>query len=81
MIITIDLPEDTLAAIRADAGSQGRPIEQVAAERLSVLYMAEDEEQAAVEEALNELEAGQGRSFAEFSQEFSARFVSRYRTA
>ncbi len=81
MTITIELPEDTLAAIRADAGSQGRPIEQVAAESLAVLYMTEDEEQSAVEEALGELEAGQGRSFTEFSQEFSAHFASRYPTA
>ncbi len=45
---------------------------------LPVLYRDEDEEQAAIEEALGELEAGEGRPFDEFAQEFSARFASRY---
>lgn len=80
MTITINLPEDTLAALRADAGAQGRPAEQVAAEHLAALYVDEDDEKTAVEEALSELDAGQGRPFAEFAEEFSAHFAARYAT-
>ncbi|MBV9852240.1 MAG: hypothetical protein JO250_21445 [Armatimonadetes bacterium] len=81
MTITIDLPEDTVAALRADAGAQGRPAEQVAAEHLAALYTDTDDEEAAIEEALNELEGGQGRPFVAFSEEFSARFTARYGAA
>ena len=80
MTITLDLSADTLAALRADAGTQGRPVEQVAAERLAALYGDEDDEAVAVEEAFQELEAGQGRPFAEFADEFTARFNARYGT-
>ncbi len=81
MTIVIDLPEDTLAALRADAGAQGRPAEQVAAEHLAALYADEDDEEKAVEEALDQLSEGQGRPLAEYSEEFSARFAARYGAA
>jgi len=79
MTITINLPEETLAALRADAGAQGRPAEEVAAEYLAALY-GEDDEEIAIEEALGELESGKGRSFSEFTKEFSDRFATRYGT-
>lgn len=81
MTLTINLPEETLASLRADAGAQGRPAEQVAAERLAALYAnADNDETAAVEEALAELERGQSRAFDTFAAEFSAHFDSRYGT-
>lgn len=49
-------------------------------EYLAAFYLDEDDEQTAVEEALAELEAGQGRPFAEFTREFFASFDARYRT-
>lgn len=78
MTLMIDLPEATLAALQADAGEQGRPAEQVAAERLTLLYADADDEQAAVEEAFAEMERGEGRSFSSFAEEFDARFAARY---
>lgn len=82
MTLTINLPEETLASLRADAGAQGRSTEEVAAERLAALYAnADNDETAAVEEALAELERGQSRPFAAFADEFSARFDARYGTA
>ena len=78
MTLTITLPDDTLTALRADAQAQGRPAEQVAAEHLAVLYLEEDDEDIAVREALAELEAGKGRPFSEFTEEFSARFAARF---
>ena len=80
MTITLELPEDTLAALRADAGTQGRPVEDVAAERLAAFYVDADNEWAAVEEAFRELEAGQGKPFVDYVQEFSDRFETRYGT-
>ncbi len=77
MTITIDLPQATLEALRADAGAQGRPAEQVAAQYLAALFAEEDEE-SAINAALNELEASKGRPFAEFADELSARFAARY---
>ncbi len=77
MTITIDLPQETLEALRADAGAQGRPAEQVAAQYLAALF-AEQEEESAINEALDELEAGKGRPFTEFADELSARFATRY---
>ncbi len=79
MTITIDLPQETLEALQADAGAQGRLAEQVAAEYLVALFAEEDEE-TAINAALDELEAGKGRSFAEFAEELSARFAARYET-
>ena len=81
MTITIELPQDTLTALQADAGAQGRPAEQVAAELLAALYAEPDDEDAAVGEALRELDAGQGRPFTEFSKEFSDRFTAPFRAA
>lgn len=78
MTITINLPEDTFAALRADARAQGRPAEDVAAEGLAVLYTDQEDEIIAIEQGLKELEAGQGRPFHEFTQEFSRRFEERY---
>jgi hypothetical protein len=57
MTITIDLPQETLEALRADAGAQGRPAEQVAAEYFTALF-TEDDEETAVNAALDEMEAG-----------------------
>jgi len=74
MTITIDLPQETLEALRADAGAQGRPAEQVAAQYLASLF-AEQEEEAAINDALDEMEAGKGRPFAEFADGLSARFT------
>lgn len=73
MTITIDLPPKTIEALQADAGVQGRPAEQVAAEYLTALFAEDDaeEEAAALNTALDELEAGKGRPFAEFSRELS----------
>lgn len=81
MTIVIDLPEDTLAALRADAGAQGRAVEQVADEHLAALYADEDDEETAVEEALYQLSKGQGRPLAECSEELTARFAAHYKTA
>lgn len=81
MTLTIELPEGPLAALKADAGAQGRPAEQVAAEHLAAFYVDEDDEEAAVEEALGQLDKGQGRPLAEFSNEFAARFAARYGAA
>ena len=78
MSITIDLPEDILAALQADANAQGRTAEEVAAEGLVTLYMEEEDEDSAIEEGLRELEEGKGRPLAEFAEEFSARFEARY---
>jgi len=78
MTLTIDLHGETLAALQADAGAQGRPAEQIAAEYLASLYAHQDDEEAAINEALDELEEGQGRPLAEFAQEFSSRFAARY---
>ena len=78
MTITIELPEDTLAALRADAQEQGRPAEKVAAERLVALYAREDDLDTALSEAFAQLDAGQDRPFEEFAQEFSARFAARH---
>ena len=64
MTIMIDLPADTLVALRADAGAQGRPAEQVAAEHLAALYAVEDDEEAVVKEASDQLSQGQGRPLA-----------------
>ena len=79
MTIQIELPETTLAALKADAKAQGRTAEELAAEHLAAFYVDQDDEEAAVEEALGELEAGKGRPFAEFAEEFSARFAQRFR--
>lgn len=81
MTLTIELTEETLAALQADAGAQRRPAEQVAADRLAALYADQDDEEAAINEALDELEAGKSRPFEEFAQEFSSRFAARYSIA
>lgn len=81
MTIVIDLPADTLAALRADAGAQGRPAEQVAAEHLAALYADEDDEETAIEEALDQLSKGQSRPLSEYAEEFNARFAARYGAA
>ncbi len=77
MMLTIDLPEQTLAALQADAEAQGRGVEQIAAEHLASLYARQDDEDTAINEALDELEAGQGRPLVEFAQEFSSRCANR----
>lgn len=74
MTITIDLPQETLEALRADAGAQGRPAEQVASHCLVSLFADQDEE-TVINAALDELEAGKSRPFAEFADELSARFA------
>ena len=65
-------------ALRADAGTLGRPAEQVAAEHLAALYADQDQETAAIAEALQELEAGQGRPFSDFAKEFADRFAAHH---
>ena len=75
--LTINLPKDTLAALRADAKMQNRSAEDVAAEHLAALY-AEDDLDTALEEAFAQLDAGLDRPFEEFAQEFSARFAARH---
>lgn len=81
MTITIDLPPETLKAPRTDAGTLGRPAEQVAAEYLSALPALVEDEETAVNTALDELDSGKGRPFAEFAEELSARFAVRCRRA
>ena len=78
MTITIDLPEATLDALRAEAQSLGRPAETVAAERLIALYDGEDDLDTALTEAYAQLDAGQDRPFEEFAREFSTRFAARH---
>lgn len=79
MTITIDLPEETLKSLRADAGAQGRPAEKIAAEYLAALYFEEEDEETAINSALDEVDAGKGRPLAEFAEELSARFAARYK--
>lgn len=58
MPITIELPDDVLAALRAHAKAQGRPAEQVAAEHLSAAYdYHSDADPAAVEAVRHGLDA------------------------
>ena len=58
MTITIDLPQETLEALQADAGTLGRPAEQVAAQYLTSLFALDEDEEIAVNTALDEMEAG-----------------------
>jgi len=76
MTLTIELPEEILTALQADAGAQGRSAEQVAADRLAALYADQNDKESAINEALDEMEAGKGRPFEEFAQEFSSRFAA-----
>jgi hypothetical protein len=78
MTITIDLPEETLAALRADAKAQARSVEEVAAEYLAALYAHEDDLDTALNEAFIQMEAGQGQPFEEFAEELRARFEARH---
>ena len=80
MTIMIDLPQETLEALRTDAGALGRPAEQVAADYLISLFAPDENEETAVNTALDELDAGKGRPFTEFADELSARFAARYET-
>ena len=80
MTITIDLPPETLEALRTDAGTLGRPAEQVAAEYLSSLFALDEDEETTINTALEELDSGKGRPFSEFADELSARFAARYET-
>jgi len=69
MTITLDLPEDTLAALRAEAQARGRSAEDVAAEHLTDWYAEEDDIDAdtiaAIEQGFADLEAGRSFSLAE----------------
>ncbi len=76
MTLTIELPEEILTALQADAGAQGRSAEQVAADRLAALYADQKDKESAINEALDEMESGKGRPFEEFAQEFSSRFAA-----
>lgn len=73
MTIMIDLPGDTLAALKADAKAQGRNAEDVAAEHLAALYVQEDDLDAVLEEAFTQMEAGQAQPFEEFAEGLRAR--------
>ena len=75
MTITLELPEATFTALQEEAGAQGRSAEQIAAEHLAAFY-AEVDEDTALQEAMDELEAGQGRPFSEFTANFSTRFAA-----
>lgn len=81
MTITIDLPDTTLAALRADAGTQGRPIEAVAAEHLAALYDPQDSLDDALEEAFCQSESGQGQPFDTFAADLRTRFDARHAAA
>ena len=48
MTITINLPDDTITAVRAEADVQGLPMEQVAAECLAAMYAHTYDEEGAV---------------------------------
>ncbi len=74
MTITIDSPQETLEALRADARTLGLPAEQVAAQYLASLFALDGDEETAINAALDELKAGRGRPLAEFADELSARF-------
>ena len=78
MTITIDLPQETLEALRADAGTLGRPAEQLAAEYLASLFALDEDEETAINTALDEMDSGKGRPFAEFAEELSECFTVRY---
>ncbi len=78
MTITLELPPDVEAALRADAKAQGRRVEEVVIEQLAALYAQEDDLDTALEEAFAQLDAGEGRPFEEFAAEFSARFAARH---
>lgn len=55
---TIDLPPETLEALRADAGALGRPAEQVAEQYLASLFALDADEETIINAALDELDAG-----------------------
>ena len=74
MTLTIDLPPETIEALQADAGVLGRPAEQVAAQYLASLFAMDEDEEIAINTALDEMDAGKGRPFSEFAEELSARF-------
>jgi plasmid stability protein len=77
MTITVNLPEDTFAALRADAKMQGRSAEDVAAEHLAALY-TENDLDTALEEAFAQLDAGLDRPLEEVADELRARFDALY---
>lgn len=60
-----------------DAGAD-TPADTTLAEHLAALSADEDDEDAAVEEALGQLACGQGRPLSEYAEEFNARFAARY---
>lgn len=73
--ITLNLPDNALAALRAHARAQGRSAEDVAAEQLVALFgTLEDDLDAALEEAFAEMEAGKSEPFEPFAQELQARY-------
>ena len=75
MTLTITLPADVLARLQADAQAQGRPAEEIAAEQLAALYYApQDDLETAVNEALAQVEAGQGEPFEPVAEELRARY-------
>jgi len=79
MTITLDLPADLEAALRADAQAQGLPTETVAAERLAAFYeyeSAESEPEAveAIAQAFANLDAGeQGMPIEEYVADVTER--------
>ena len=78
MTIIINLPEDTLAALRADAKMQGRNAEDVAAEHLAAWYAQEGDLDTALEEAFAQMEARAGRPLEEVADELRTRFDALY---
>lgn len=58
MTRTIDLPPETLEALRADAGVLGRPAEHVAEQYLASLFALDADEDTVINAALDEPDAG-----------------------
>lgn len=72
MTLTIDLPARLQATLEADAKAQARPVADVLTDRLATLYTKVDSgevdlaEVAAIQEGLDDLNAGRTVSLEEF---------------
>lgn len=65
MSITLELPADLEAALRADAEAQGLSIEEVAALQLAAIYGNQEETLEAIGRGLADVEAGRTFSLEE----------------
>lgn len=86
MTLTIELPETALAHLEADAQAQGRPVAEVAGERLAALYSGrgklevdrlDADDVAAVERGLADMEAGRTQSLEDYEAAVAHRRASR----